>query len=186
MNEDTGLKARLRGTKPAEGRAEDQSAPKGAEAPKPQGEAARASPSEIGAQEGGAPHERSGANKPNKPPPDREELNSTNYFQSMQQFLYNCRHDKRLTPATQLVYRTLVALSNSHYWAARFVVSDAELQEITHITSRQDITRIKRNLKNLGYIDFYGNPSKYMVYGPPVYQQVREQVCSATPQTPRF
>ena len=115
---------------------------------------------------------------------EARELNSANYYESMRQLIYNSRHDKRLTPGTQLVYRVLADICNANYWATTFEVSNAELKEVTHINSNEEITRIKRNLKNLGYIDFNGKPSKYTIYAPPVKKLVQRAVNREPPRPP--
>ena len=115
---------------------------------------------------------------------EARELNSANYYESMRQLIYNSRHDRRLTPATQLVYRVLADFCNANYWATTFEVTNAELKEVTHINSNEEITRIKRSLKNLGYIDFSGKPSKYTIYRPPVKRAVQGAVHREPPRPP--
>ena len=93
-------------------------------------------------------------------------------LEDMRQFLFNCQHDRRLTPKTQLVFWTLMAFSNKNFWTYPIVVSDSELKEATHITSNNGLVEIKRNLKNFGYIDFEKNskPTKYTIFSPPPIQ----------------
>ena len=90
-------------------------------------------------------------------------LTVESHFQTLREFTNRCRRDKRLTPATQLVYRVLIDLANSSYWAETFVASDETLIEITHL-SKQAVTVSKQRLKNLGYLTFRGKPSRYSVY----------------------
>lgn len=118
--------------------------------------------------------------------PKSHQMTSRTYFKDMQQFLYNCRYDKRLQPRTQLVYRVLADLANKHFWTYPFAVSELDLKAITHINSNDDLRKAKQALKNMGYIDFYGKPSNYTIYSPRVYQPVKEPVQSGTPspQTP--
>lgn len=113
------------------------------------------------------------------------EMSSASYFRDMRQFVYNSRHDKRLTPATQLLYRVLVDLANANCWLYPFAASNAELKEITHITSDRMITQVKQRLKSLKYINFEGNPSQYVIYSPPAHKVAGKVAKSDTPQTPR-
>lgn len=113
------------------------------------------------------------------------EMTSASYFKDLRQFVYNSRHDKRLTPATQLMYRVLVDLANANCWLYPFAASNAELKEITHITSDRMITQVKQRLKSLKYINFEGNPSQYVIYSPPAHKVAGKVAKSDTPQTPR-
>lgn len=104
--------------------------------------------------------------------PSKRIMTGNTCLEDMRQFLFNCQHDVRLTPQTQLVFWTLMAFSNKAFWTYPIVVSDSELKKATHITSNNGITNIKRHLKNLGYIDFEKNtkPTKYTLFSPPVLQ----------------
>lgn len=107
-----------------------------------------------------------------------------NLFQSLRDFTAACRADKRITPHTQLVYRVLIDLANCAYWASPFEASDSDLKAITHINSNATINACKRTLKNLGYIDYFGKPTRYVVYSPVVHQVVNQAVDSAVPPDP--
>ena len=111
--------------------------------------------------------------------PQVEALTSQSYFPAKRQLLYNSRYDKRLTPATQLIYRTLMDVLNINRWLQPFVLSNAELKQLTHITSDQDITRIKQRLKSMNYIDFTGKPTQYWINTPPAYKQAHQQAQTA-------
>ena len=84
-------------------------------------------------------------------------------FQTLMLFNQRCRHDDRLTPATQLIYRVLIDFDNAAFWQDTFKCPTEELIRITGL-ARQTIIDCKRRLKSLGYIDFSGNPSKYTIY----------------------
>lgn len=142
-----------------------------------QSEQTAAQPTQPAEQSSEQPAEQSPATSASHSKPTaREPLNSHNYFPAMQQLLYNCQHDSRLSPAAILVYRTLAALANKSYWQTPFVAPDSELKQLTHLTRNGDLTTAKRTLKNLGYIDFYGKPSHYSVYTPPVHKPRRNLV----------
>lgn len=117
----------------------------------------------------------------------REVLESKSYHVEMREFMQQSRRDKRLTPITQLVYRVLVDLANSHYWTYPLEVSDEELREITHIGSRETVTEAKRRLKNLGYIEYEGKPSRYVIFKASeslVWREAREKACGRRPSSP--
>lgn len=103
------------------------------------------------------------------------QMTSQSYFPDKLQLLYNSRYDKRLTPATQLVYRVLMDMLNLNHWLQPVVLSNAELKQLTHITSDQDITRVKQRLQSMGYIEFHGKPSNYIIYSPPAHKQAQAQ-----------
>lgn len=107
------------------------------------------------------------------------------YFPTLRTFSEACRHDKRLTPNTQLIYRLLLEKANSAMWADSFSCSDTDLHELSHV-AKQTITDAKRTLKNLGYIDFGGKPTKYTVYSLVVQEVGNEVGDSATPCTPKY
>lgn len=136
-------------------------------------------PQDSEASQGGAKANKGATSYP------KAQMTSKTYFQDMHQFLINCIDDKRLTPKTQLVYRTLVALYNRAYWTANFVVTDSELMTITHIKSKDDLNGIKSKLKDMGYISYFGRPSKYTIYSPADQKPDREADHRSAPRPPR-
>ena len=110
-------------------------------------------------------------NAENTPTPAKNKpMDAKSVLIDMRQFLFNCQHDHRLTPQTQHVFWTLMAFSDKNFWSFPMAVSDAELKDATHIKSNKQITNIKRQLKNLGYIDFEkgSKPTKYTIFSPPI------------------
>ena len=107
------------------------------------------------------------------------------YFPTLKFFSEVCRHDRRLTPNTQLIYRLLLEKANSAMWADSFLCSDTDLHELSHV-AKQTITDAKRTLKNLGYIDFGGKPTKYTVYSLVVQEVGNELGDNVTPCTPKY
>ena len=96
-------------------------------------------------------------------PQSAEPITIQTYFPTLQAFNLACRQDKALTPPAQLLFRLLIEQANSSRWTDSFTLSVDEIEAITHL-ARHTIVDARRILKNKGYIDFSGNPSRYIVY----------------------
>lgn len=114
----------------------------------------------------------------------RGPVSAKTYHQTLRAFKRLCRRDEKLTAAAQLIYRVLLDEANCSYWQDGFLCTLDELEAITHM-SRRTIVDARQRLKDKGYIDFTGKPSKYTVYSL-VNQEVNREVNhSDTPQTPQ-
>ena len=105
-------------------------------------------------------------------------VNVNSYFPTLNAFELACCQDKGLTPSAQLVFRVLLEHANRSRWADAFAMSTEEIERITHL-AHQTVMDARRCLKNHGYIDFKGKPSKYTIYS-----LVDNEVDNSQPPTP--
>ena len=108
-----------------------------------------------------------------------EPINISNYFATLNYFTEVCKKDRRLNPASQLLFRLLAENANRSRWTATFTYKLDDFEAVTGLP-RETIRRTLQKLKNLGWIDFTGKPSKYTVYNP-LGQEVQH---SGTPTPP--
>ena len=90
-------------------------------------------------------------------------ININNYFPTLQMLNVICEKDSRLNPSSQLLFRLLAEQANRNRWTDTFVFTLDDIERITHM-SRPTIIKARQQLKNYGYIDFKGKPSRYIVY----------------------